>query len=98
MSHSEERLRSIRVTVAANVHFRRFDDEMILLHLGRGDYFSLNEAGARIWTELSEGRSPEEIAHKLAADYDVAEDKLVEDCLTLIDELAQNDLISIRSS
>ena len=41
--------------VARDVHSRKFGEELVLLDLARGEYFSLDELGARIGRSLRQG-------------------------------------------
>lgn len=46
----------LRVNSPDVVH-ETFDDEAVVLHLGTGNYYSLNDAGKIIWEYLQGGRS-----------------------------------------
>jgi len=82
-----------RVRVADNVFAREFDGEMVLVDLERGDYFGLNEVGARAWSKLVMGLSVGEIASSLVADYEVDRSALVVDLNHLIDALVERGLV-----
>jgi hypothetical protein len=60
-----------RFQIPPKVHARRFDDEIVLLHLGVGTYFSLDSVGATIWEQLTSGKTPDETVAVLLAQYDV---------------------------
>ena len=51
---------------AADLSWRRVDDEIVILDLRTRAYYSLNEVGARIWELLADGRSPESAAGVVA--------------------------------
>jgi hypothetical protein len=76
-----------------DTHTRKFGDELVLLELSRGEYFSLDELGARIWDELVAGRSVGEVVEGLAADYDAPVERLRADLLTLLDDLLNRGLL-----
>jgi hypothetical protein len=59
------------------VHARRFDNEMVVLDLVRGQYFSLDEVGSAIWDGLARGMTPAEIVEDLAMAYD-AEPRVIQ--------------------
>ena len=84
-----------RFTATENVHFVQFDEEMILLDLAQGEYFSLNDVGSRMWTALVAGRAPEEIARALTSDYDAEPDVLLRDCLAIAAELVRRGLLRV---
>lgn len=76
-----------------DVHTRRFDDEVVLLDLLGGEYFSLNGAGARIWEALASGKTPADVAAGIASEYDVDLARALEDCLALAGELLSRGLL-----
>ena len=66
---------------------------MLLLNMGDGTYYSLNEAGGRIW-ELCDGtHSVAEIAATLAIEYDAPAETLENDIIELLDGLRSKELI-----
>jgi len=50
---------------------RRVGDELVLVHMGRNEIFSLNATGARLWELLAEGLSRDEARARLQAEFDV---------------------------
>lgn len=83
--------------LAPEVHFRQFGDEVVLLDLARGEYFSLDALGARIWTEILAGQSAMAIVDLMARDYDVPCERLKADMLELLDELIDRGLLVFGS-
>jgi hypothetical protein len=53
-----------------DVLFREIEGECVLLDLGSGTYFGLNEVGTRIWNLLREGLPEERITEIIAAEFD----------------------------
>jgi hypothetical protein len=88
--------RESRLIAVAEVHFRQFDDEGIVLDLAKGEYYALNAVGARVWQGLASGRSLEEIAVAIAPDYLVDERVLLADCVTLATELVERGFMRVR--
>jgi hypothetical protein len=83
-----------RVRVAAGVHVREFDGELIVLDLERGDYFGLDEIGARAWAELTRGRSPRQVAAQLSSEYNVDEARALADVRSLVGKLLERGLVT----
>lgn len=83
-----------RMLVAKDVHVRDFDGELVILDLANGDYFGVNEVGARLWDGLSRGKSANEIADELAPDYDVAPSRLLVDLLALANDFVARGLLT----
>ena len=80
----------------AGVHSRVFGDEVMLLDLESGQYFSLNPVGTRMWTCLAEGKSPAEVANDLQSEYDIEPHVLLKDCVALAEELLRRGLLKLR--
>jgi hypothetical protein len=83
---------------AANVHVRRFDDDLVLLHLGAGVYYSLDPVGATIWEALALGHSVEETVGEVLRQYDVDEATARGDVQKLVADLVAAGLLEERSS
>ena len=81
------------VRSAAAVHARIFDEELVILDLAKGEYFSLDDVGARLWAGLEAGRNVQEIAKEIAAEYDVTPERALSDLVTLGDELLAKGLL-----
>ena len=76
-----------RVRCANAVHARMFDEELIILDLAKGEYFAMDNVGARLWSGLEAGRTIDQIAKDVVAEYDVDLDRAMTDLVTLGDEL-----------
>jgi hypothetical protein len=67
--------------------------EAVLLDIERGEYFSLNFVGSRIW-ELCDGtRSATEIVSVIYEEFDVAKDVITADTQEILDELEKEKLV-----
>ena len=67
--------------------------DLVLFHMETGNYYSLNELGARIW-ELCDGqRSIAEVADLVESEYDAPQEQIQDDCRALIAELLENSLL-----
>lgn len=76
-----------RFHCATDVTARSHPGGAVFLHSGRGLVFSCNEAGARIWESLREGRPVEEIALDLARKYGVPTETTKRDALRFIGQM-----------
>jgi hypothetical protein len=86
--------RDDRVTVSEHVRFRQFDDELVLVDLAGGEYFSLNGVGTKIWCAAATGKTPVQIAASLVHEYEVEQDTALLDCLHLLDQLLERGLVA----
>ncbi len=82
-----------RFRVAPSVHSRRFGAELVVLDLAHGEYFALDEMGARVWNELAEGHPFSDVVVGLAHDYEVAPDRLWSDLAAFSDQLVGKGLL-----
>ena len=85
--------RQTRVRCADSVHARLFDEELVILDLAKGEYFALDDVGTRLWSGLLAGRTIEEIAQEVIAEYDVPLDRALSDLTGLGDELLAKGLM-----
>lgn len=85
-----------RVTIPNGVMFRDLEGEAVLLELGTGRYFGLNETGTRIWLLLQEHGSVESALQAMLKEFDVAEDLLRNELLSFVDTLSSQRLVEIH--
>jgi Coenzyme PQQ synthesis protein D (PqqD) len=78
---------------ARDVQARRFHEEIVLLDLSRGEYFSLDEVGAIVWDGLGAGKSLGDIVADLSLSYDVDVAQLQADVAAFALELIQRHLV-----
>ena len=81
------------VHVSQDVVFREMDGEAVLLHLGTGIYFGLNEVGTRIWSLLQQEASLQKVFDQLLAQYDVSPKQLQDDLLALVSQMCDKGLV-----
>jgi Coenzyme PQQ synthesis protein D (PqqD) len=82
-----------KLRCADAVHSRLFDEELVILDLAKGEYFALDPLGARLWSGLEAGRTVEQVAQEIVAEYDVALDHAVADLTALRDDLVARGLM-----
>lgn len=78
------------------VHARTFDGEMVVIDLGHGKYFSLDEVGAVMWEKLTGGLSVGEVATAIRDDFDVDEATAGRDVQRLAEQLVAAGLLEPR--
>ena len=54
-----------------DIESKIIDDEAVLLHIGTGAYFSLNEVGTYIWESFRKGHTVSEIIDFICEEYDI---------------------------
>jgi hypothetical protein len=70
----------------------------VLLDPESGEYYTLNEVGARIWALADGSRTVEEIAATLAAEYDAPDKAIRTDVLAVLGELERERLVGETTS
>ncbi|MDY6793198.1 MAG: PqqD family protein [Thermodesulfobacteriota bacterium] len=58
-----------------NIAWRNVNDEIVILNLKSGEYFTLNDVAQCIWKAITDEKSVEEIKVKIIDEYDVSHEK-----------------------
>lgn len=88
-----------RVRASDKVLSQVLDGEAVLLDLGSGTYFGLNEVGTVVWSCINPPGASEEavrldtIVEKIVADYEVNEQQACKDLFELLDELLSKGIV-----
>jgi hypothetical protein len=79
-----------------DVSYQHFEgeNEVLLLHLVTGRYYTLNESAAAFWMLCDGTRSAREIVEQLHHEYDVDQEALTRALTDLWHELAEEGLLS----
>lgn len=75
------------------VIFEVVDEEAVLLHLAKGVYFSLNEAGTLVWNRILEGDDRDGIIAQVLNSYHVTTQDAASDVDGLLVELQRQGLV-----
>ena len=70
----------------------------MLLHLNKSSYFGLDEVGTQMWKALVASDSLQTAYNTLQATYDVEAAQLWQDLQTLVEKLAQHNLIELHTT
>ncbi len=84
------------VVVSANQVSTTLGEEAVILGADAGQYFGLNEVGARIWELVQQPVSVSSIRDTLCSEYDVAPEQCERDVVELLNELSRNGLVDVR--
>lgn len=87
---------STTITVPPDVLFHELDGEAVLLNLKTGKYYGLNEIGARLWGLLVKNPSLDTALQTLLEEYEVDDNRLRQDILRLIEDLAAQGLVEVQ--
>ncbi len=69
------------------------DDDVVVMYLPTGQYFSIDLVGSRIWQLLEHPGNAEQLVAVLSEEFDAAPQRCLEDTLTFLRQLAQWGLI-----
>jgi hypothetical protein len=72
---------------------RELNGETVILNLETGNYFGLNNVGARIWKGLTEGKTREEICNAVTEEFEVSEADAAADLDHLIGQMRAQGLV-----
>ena len=85
--------RTTVVVPVEDVAFREIDREAVLLHLGSGHYYGMNQVATRAWTLLIEGTALGAVVDRLAAEFEVTPDVLERDLSAWLSTLVEKGLV-----
>ena len=71
-------------------------DELMMLNIEQGAYYSLDPIAAEIWSMLEQPARVQELVEALQARYDVEPSQCEADVLAFLGELQQNGMIVVN--
>ena len=72
---------------------RTVDDEVVILHVPSGEYYSLNPVGAFIWERIEAGTDRDALADAVSSAFDVDREIAAADIDALLTDLAAAQLV-----
>lgn len=81
--------------LSSDILLQEVANEIVILNLADGQYYGLNEIGARVIQLMSRGENIDSITETLLQEFDVEQAVLEKDIQTLIEELRQHALVEI---
>ncbi|MET0283415.1 MAG: PqqD family protein [Polyangiales bacterium] len=86
------------VVVSPNQVSTSLGHEAVILGADAGEYFGLNEVGARIWELVQQPVQVSEICSQICAEYEARADEVERDVLELLTELRERGLLDVRDA
>jgi Coenzyme PQQ synthesis protein D (PqqD) len=80
-----------------NVIHEVFDDEVVIINLKTGSYFSLEKVGADIWILVDSGVTVDEIVEGIAHRYEASRGDVENSVRTMLKEFQREELIVPRT-
>lgn len=84
------------VAADPNIMFCDLDNERVLLDLGSSRYFALNRVGIHVWEAIASPTRVDALHASLLQRFDVGAERCRQDLETLLTQLSQFTLISVR--
>ena len=82
----------------SDVVFTSMGEDAVLLHVQRGDYYSLNKVGARLWV-LSDGtKNVADLADLIIREFEISRDQAETDIIELAEQLEKEGLVTASAS
>ena len=72
------------------------DDDVVILSLNKGVYYSLNICGSRIWSLIRKPVRVAEIRDAILEEFDIDEETCVNDLLSLLNTMEREGLVVIE--
>ncbi len=70
------------------------DDEIVILDVGSGQFYGINDVGAFIWELLESEVTIEELVDAVATKYSISSDTARADIDELVQQLVDSDLVT----
>lgn len=71
----------------------RLNDELVMMDIDKGNYFSLNPVATRIWDLLEKSMSINNLCGQLTEEYDVDSEQCQSDVKEYLDEMVKLGLV-----
>lgn len=84
------------ITSAPDLTTAYLDGEAVILDLQSGQYYGLNEVGARIFNLVQEPSSVGDVIDQIVQEYAVETDQFKQDLLAFLESMAQKKLIKVE--
>lgn len=81
-----------------DVLFTSMGEDAVLLHVQRGDYYSLNKVGARLWMLVDGTKSIDELAKLITEEFEITHDQAVNDVAELAEQLVKEELVKVAET
>ena len=75
----------------------KIDEEMVLLSIQKGKYYSLDHTGSEIWEYIHDPIPFSKLIGKLTDNYEVNEEKCIKETKDFLIDLYENGLIKITN-
>ena len=82
----------------SEVLFTSMGEDAVLLHIQRGDYYSLNRVGARLWVLADGSKSVADLAGVITKEFDISREEAEADIVELAEQLQKEGLVTLSET
>lgn len=88
---------TLETKVARNINIatNKIDDEVIMMSLEKGNYYSVNSIGTRIWNIIEQEKNVKEICDTLLQEYDIDKEHCEKAVIAFLEKMKTADLLTI---
>jgi hypothetical protein len=79
----------------SEVLFTSMGEDAVLLHVQRGDYYSLNRVGARVWALNDGSKSISDLAKEITEEFEISQEEAENDIIELAQQLEKEGLVKV---
>ena len=83
------------IRASEDVVVSQLDDELVMMSVDRGQYYSLDDIGRRVWELLEKPLTVAAICDTVVDEYDVERDECEKDMLAWLRELVDENLVQV---
>ncbi len=80
------------------VLFTSMGEDAVLLHVQRGDYYSLNRVGARVWVLSDGSKTIQDLAMTITEEFDISLEQAEKDIAELAEQLQKEGLVTVSEA
>ncbi len=92
-------LESVRYSIdSQRITWQTIDDEVIIIDLELGNYYTLTGVGASIWTLIEQQATLDQIEAQMLAQFDVSTEAVRESVAVFLSQLLGENLVTVTSS
>ena len=85
-------------SIPESVAWRNVNEEIVILKLKSGEYYTLNEVGQHIWQAISDQQNVGEIIKQIVDQFDVTYEKAKEDAMKFLDNMLKESMVLLEEN
>jgi hypothetical protein len=85
-------------SIPESVAWRNVNEEIVILKLKSGEYYTLNEIGQHIWQGISDQQNVESILKQIVDQFDVTYDKVKEDVMRFLENMLKESIVLLNEN